>query len=327
MLAVNDNGLYCAAGGFYIDPWGEVDRAVITHAHGDHARPGARRYLTTQAGEAVLRARLPDASVQAVAYGEPVSIGGVSMSLHPAGHILGSAQVRLERAGEVWVVSGDYKVAPDPTCAGFEPLRCHTFVTESTFGLPIFRWPAESEVLAAVNEWWRGNREAGKASILYAYPLGKAQRVLAGIDASIGPIYTHGAVEKINAIYRAAGIALAETTRADVPWREALIVAPPWCHGTPWMRRFGDVSTGFVSGWMRIRGTRRRRSVDRGFVFSDHADWPGLQRAIAETGAECVWVTHGYRAEMARWLEENGRRARVVETRFEGERDEAAEEA
>jgi putative mRNA 3-end processing factor len=307
-------------GDFYIDPCGAVDRAIVTHAHSDHASPGSRAYLTASPGQALLRARLgPDAAIQPIDYGEAVTLGATRVSLHPAGHILGSAQVRIEHAGEVWVVSGDYKLAPDPTCAPFEPLPCHTFVTESTFGLPIFRWPAETEIRDALHAWWRANQDAGRASLLFAHPLGKAQRLLALLDPAIGPIYTHGAVEGFNRIYREQGIALAPTTHVEGngPWPPALVVAPPSAHGSPWERRFGPASTAFASGWMRIRGTRRRRSLDRGFVFSDHADWSGLLRAIEATGAPSVWVTHGYRAPMVRWLSERGLQALAVETRFE----------
>jgi putative mRNA 3-end processing factor len=320
LLQLARDGLYCPLGDFYIDPWGAVNRAVVTHAHSDHASPGSRAYLTASPGQALLRARLgPDAAIQPLDYGAAVTLGDTRVSLHPAGHILGSAQVRIEHAGEVWVVSGDYKLAPDPTCAPFEPLLCHTFVTESTFGLPIFRWPAETEIRDALHAWWRANQEAGRASLLFAHPLGKAQRLLALIDPAIGPIFTHGAVEGFNRIYREQGIALAPTTpiNGGVPWAKALVVAPPSAHGSVWERRFGAASTAFASGWMRIRGTRRRRSLDRGFLFSDHADWSGLLRAIEATGAQSVWVTHGYRAPMVRWLTERGLQALSVETRFE----------
>jgi putative mRNA 3-end processing factor len=334
-LQATDNGLYCAGGDFYVDPWRPVDRAVITHAHSDHACPGSRAYLAARSGETLLRARVgADAAIQAVEYGEPLSLGGVHMSLHPAGHILGSAQVRIESAGEVWVVSGDYKLEPDPTCAAFEPVVCDTFVTESTFGLPIYRWPSEAEVFAEIRSWWAANRQAGKASVLFAYSLGKAQRVLAALAAGAGPIYTHGAVENFCRLYREAGIALAPTTHvgaapAGTDWSGALIVAPPSANGTPGligMRRIGPVSTGFVSGWMRIRGARRRRSLDRGFVLSDHADWPGLMAAIRASGASRVWVTHGYRAPVVEWLKQQGLDAQAVETRFEGEQDETGAE-
>lgn len=331
LLQLTDHGLYCPEGDFYIDPWQGVERAVITHAHADHARPGSRHYLTARPGEQVLRLRLgPEPAVQAVEYGEPVTLNGVRVSLHPAGHILGSAQVRVEARGEVWVVSGDYKVEPDPTCAPFEPVRCHTYVTESTFGLPIYRWPAQAEVFAEVHAWWRANREAGRPSLLFAYALGKAQRLLAGLDPSAGPVYTHGAVEKLNDAYRAAGVSLPPTQHVGSArggdWATALVVAPPSAQGTPWTRRFGAASTGFVSGWMHIRGARRRRAVDRGFVLSDHADWPGLLGAVRATGAERVWVTHGYTAVLARWLREQGLDAHTVQTRFEGERDDAADD-
>ncbi len=305
---------------------------MVTHAHADHASAGSRSYLTARAGESLLRARVgPEPTIETLDYGAAVSINSVRVSLHPAGHILGSAQVRLESGGDIWVVSGDYKLDPDPTCAAFEPLACGTFVTESTFGLPIYRWPAEKEVFAGIGAWWAANQKAGKASLLFAYSLGKAQRVLAGLDPAAGPIYTHGAVENFCRLYREAGIRLAPTTHAAAApaateWSQALILAPPSANGSPWARRFGPVSTGFVSGWMRIRGARRRRSLDRGFVLSDHADWAGLNAAIASSGASRIWVTHGYRAPLVEWLRQQGREAQVIDTRFEGEQDETGAE-
>ncbi len=316
MIELRPAGLYCPAGQFYIDPWEGVDRAIITHAHPDRAQPGSKSYLTAHAGEALLRARIgPEPPIRTVDYGERVAMDGVTVSLHPAGHILGSAQVRIERGGEVWVVSDDYKLAPDPTCAPFEPLRCHTFVTESTYALPIFRWPPAVEITAAIHDWWRGNRQAGKTSVLFAQPLGLAQRVLASLDlpegASAGPICAHDSVETNNRLYREQGIALPLTGQ---PSKHSLIVAPASTMGSPWLKPLGPVSTAMVSGWMRIRGTRRRRSLDRGFVLSDHADWPALLRAIDETRAETVWVTGRHRAPLARWLEERGRYAVAIET-------------
>lgn len=330
LIQLTESGFYCSAGDFYIDPWQPVERAVITHAHADHARRGSRSYLTTQDGQRVLRTRMgPDAAIQAIPYGEVVSINGVDVSLHPAGHILGSAQVRVEHRGEVWALSGDYKTGPDTTCAPFEPVRCHTFVTEATFGLPIYRWQPQSEVFSEINAWWRANQAAGKASLLLGYSLGKAQRLLSGLDASIGPIFTHGAVERLTDDYRATGVRLPPTryvgeAERGTPWKQAMIIAPPSAHGTPWMRKFGPISAGFASGWMRIRGARRRRAVDRGFVLSDHVDWPSLQETIGATGAERVWVTHGYTAVVARWLQEQGLDAYAVPTRFEGEDGSAA---
>lgn len=325
LLRVDENGLWCEAGGFHVDPWAPVPKALITHAHSDHARAGSNAYLCASPCEPVLRARLgPECLIQTLGYGESLGVGDVSVAFHPAGHILGSAQIRVEYRGEVWVVSGDYKLAPDPTCAPFEPVRCDTFVTESTFGLPIYRWQPEAQVSAAVNDWWRSNREHGKCSVIFAYSLGKSQRVLAALDASIGPIFCHGAVERMNQVYRSNGVPLAPTLHhADVDrkydWSQAMVIAPPSAHGSVWMKRFGTLSTGMASGWMRIRGTRRRRSIDRGFVLSDHADWPGLQTAIRETGADSVLVTHGYRAPLVRWLREQGKDAESLETRYENE--------
>ena len=333
MLRLTDAGFYCDAGQFHVDPWRPVERAVVTHAHGDHVAWGCRAYLTSREGAGVLAARLPpDAAIEAVAYGEPRRLGDVVLSLHPAGHILGSAQVRLERGGEVWVVSGDYKTDPDPTCTPFVPVRCHTFVTESTFGLPIYRWPPQSDVFAEINAWWLANSQAGRASLLMGYALGKAQRLIAGLDPAIGPILTHGAVERMTAVYRAGGIPLPATTYAGADgrrrdWSGAIVIAPPSASASPWARRFGDAATAFASGWMRVRGARRRRSVDRGFTLSDHVDWPSLLSAIELSGAERVWVTHGFTAPVVRWLEERGIEAQAVATRFEGETDDADADA
>lgn len=334
LIADTPAGLYCSRGDFYIDPWQPVPRAVITHAHGDHARWGHEQYLTAADGEFVLRTRMgPQAHISTLKYGEPLTLGEVEVSFHPAGHVLGSAQIRLEHAGEVWVVSGDYKVAADPTCQPLEIVRCHTFITESTFGLPIYRWPDHEALARSLNDWWRAMRDEGRAAVVYAYSLGKAQRVLAALDPSIGPIYCHGAVEKLNAAYRFTGIELPETKHAGgaevKSWAGAIIVAPPSAAGSPWQRKFGDASTAFASGWMAVRGARRRRAVDRGFILSDHADWPGLCSTIAATGAGRVLVTHGQVPVMVRWLREQGLDAHALHTEFEGEldgRDAAVEE-
>jgi putative mRNA 3-end processing factor len=329
MLQATNAGLYCPDGDFHVDPWKPVDRAVITHAHGDHVAWGSKAYLTSAIGQPLLSDRLPaGSSVTPLEYGSPVALNGVRVSLHPAGHILGSSQIRIEKNGEVWVVSGDYKTAPDATCAGFELVRCHTFVTESTFGLPIYRWNRQEELFAAINTWWRSNQAAGKASVIFGYALGKAQRVLSGLDPAIGPIYTHGAVERMTRYYREAGVSLPPTIAVGTAppgtdWSRAIIVGPPSAGGSGWMRRFAPYSTGFASGWMRVRGARRRRAVDRGFALSDHADWPGLLATIEGTGAEQVWVTHGFTNVMARWLEERGLSVRTVATYWEGEQDDA----
>ena len=318
VIAATPAGLYCREGDFYIDPRLPVKRAVITHAHGDHIRWGCQSYLCARDSRSLLRARLgPEAKIEDLAYGDTRHINSVALSLHPAGHILGSAQVRIEQDGQVVVISGDYKDVPDPTCAPMEPLRCHTFVSESTFGLPIFKWPRQEDVIREIRSWWQANREEGRASILFAYALGKAQRVLAGLDTFPGPILTHGAVEKINRCYRSAGIQLPATRYlGDVEDRhllkEALVVAPPSADQPAWLKRFPKRSRAFASGWMRIRGNRRRRAVDRGFVLSDHSDWDGLVQTILATRAETILLTHGYADEMARWLQEKGRQAEVL---------------
>ncbi len=280
-----------------------------------------------------MQRRLGDeAVIDSLPYGEAVVINGVRVSLHPAGHILGSAQVRVEHKGQIAVASGDYKTEADATCTPFEPIKCHLFITESTFGLPIYRWSPQQEVYDDINAWWRENQAQGKASLLLGYALGKSQRALSGLDPSIGPIFLHGAVHGLTEDYRATGIALPDTkliheVEGKFDWSQAMIIAPPSANGTPWVRRFGDHSTAFLSGWMAIRGARRRRAVDRGFVLSDHVDWPSLLSAIKATEAEKVWVTHGYSSIVVRYLEEQGLAARVLETEYEGEQDDSALEA
>ncbi|MDB5930327.1 MAG: ligase-associated box helicase [Polaromonas sp.] len=330
LIVARPEGLYCPPGDFYIDPWRPVESAIITHGHSDHSRAGHSRYLAHAQSAGILRSRLGEITLQTLPYGEAVTHNGVRISLHPAGHVLGSAQVRVEHGGEVWVASGDYKLEDDGTCQPFEPVPCHTFITESTFGLPIYRWPSQAELFADINQWWRTNAAAGRASVLFCYAFGKAQRILHRVDASIGPIVAHGAVEPLNRVYREAGVHLPATlTVAEVAagaFGQALVLAPPSAQGTPWMRRFGFYSDGFASGWMLLRGTRRRRGVDRGFVMSDHADWPGLQRAIDGTGASRVFVTHGSVAVMVRWLQERGLDAQGFKTEY-GDEDMADQAA
>lgn len=328
MVVVRKEGLYCVPGQFYIDPWRPVDRAVITHAHGDHARYGHGRYLTAAPGVHVLRSRLGEITVDGLEYGERIVHNGVTISLHPAGHVLGSAQVRMECGGEVWVASGDYKVEPDKTCAPFEPVPCHTFITESTFGLPIYRWEPEQSIFDDINRWWRKNADEGRCSVIFGYSFGKAQRILSGLDPAIGPIVCHGAVEPLNRVYREGGIALPPTlmvsdvSKADL--KRAIVVAPPSASGSPWMKRFGDYSDAFASGWMQLRGARRRRGVDRGFVLSDHADWPGLMSAIGATGAGRIIVTHGSIPVLVRWLCQQGLDAAGFDTEYGDDDDDVA---
>lgn len=323
LLEVNANGLYCPAGDFYIDPWRRVRRAVITHAHGDHARWGHWAYLCPEEGYHPLRSRMgPYMSIERMAWGGRKIINGVSVQFYPAGHILGSAMVLVEHRGERWLVSGDYKTETDPTCSPWQPVRAHTFITECTFGLPIYVWPKQAQVFSDINAWWRGNQAAGAASVIYGYSLGKAQRILAGIDADIGPIYAHGAIWKMNQAYRRAGILLPKTLKPDFSrapdWggKAPLVVAPPSADGTPWLRRFGAASRAFASGWMHIRGTRRRKNLDRGFVLSDHVDWPSMLAAIEATGAERVIATHGSVDTVVRYLREQGYDAAAFQTLY-----------
>lgn len=332
LIKLTKSGLYCAAGDFYIDPWLPVKNAIVTHAHADHAYRGSGNYLVTREGEKLYRIRLGfDARLEMLSYGETRSIGGVRISFHPAGHVLGSAQVRVEYKGEIWCVSGDYKLAPDPTCAAFEPVECHNLITEATFALPIYRWQDTKKIAEDINDWWRRNREQDKASILCAYALGKSQRLLASIDSSIGKIFTHGSTQRLNEAYRESGVDLPETVYAKAVEKKSefpgsLIVAPPSALGSSWIKRFGKISTAFASGWMIVRGARRRKAVDRGFVVSDHADWDELQTAVKESKAETVFVTHGYIEEFVRWLNENGYNAKPLKAQFVGDEEEKEED-
>ncbi len=318
ILEPTSSGLYCSTGDFYIDPWRPVKRAVITHAHADHARPGSRSYLCSKASEVLLKSRLGhEANIESLEYNEKLTINSATVSLHPAGHMLGSSQVKIEVGGHTYVVSGDYNTEANSTCEPIEHTQCHTFVSECTFGLPIFRWPSPEQVFDEITSWWQNNRNQGRTSILFAYSMGKAQRILANIDPAIGPILTHGAIQKVNDCYRLLGVDLPVTqyigdlSRRDIP-EGALVVAPPSADNPAWMRRFPNRSRAFVSGWMRIRGNRRRRSVDRGFILSDHSDWNGLVRTILASEAEKIILTHGYTSEMARWLQEKGHNAEVI---------------
>jgi putative mRNA 3-end processing factor len=320
LVTVRPEGLYCEAGDFYIDPWRPVQRAVLTHAHGDHAYAGHGHYLAAAPGANILRRRLGAVALDTLAYGETRERDGVRVSLFPAGHILGSAQIRLEYRGEVWVVSGDYKLEPDPTCAPFEPVRCDVFITESTFGLPIYRWQPGAEIFTGVQGWWAENAAAARPSVLFCYALGKAQRILNAVDPSTGPIVCHGAIEALNALYAEQGVALAPSTPLASLDRSALqralILAPPSAQRSPWLKRFSGHSDAFASGWMQLRGPRRRRGVDKGFVLSDHADWPGLLEAINATGAQRVLVTHGQVHVLVRWLREQGLDAAALATTY-----------
>ncbi|MGB1235163.1 MAG: ligase-associated DNA damage response exonuclease [Planktomarina sp.] len=323
VLQFTDRGMYCPAGGFYVDPWKPVDRALITHGHADHARWGHKHYLATDAAGPVMRHRLGDVSLETVSYDTKMQIGGASVSFHPAGHVPGSAQIRIDVGGEVWVAAGDYKTVNDGLSEPFEPIKCHAFITESTFALPVFKWTEQATLKADLNQWWAENAAQGKTSIIGAYSLGKAQRIMTALDDQ-GPILCHAAIENTNRVLRAQGVKLPDTVLVtkDTNIKDhpgAFVIAPPSAIGSAWSQKLGPQSTAFASGWMAMRGVRRRRAVDRGFIMSDHADWPGLNEAIAATGAEKIFVTHGYTSIFAKWLREQGYDAHVVSTDYSGE--------
>jgi len=324
LLQFTPKGIWCAQADVYIDPWKPVKKALITHGHADHSRYGSDAYLVTETAAPVIKYRLGDIKMETIRFGKKITINGVDFSFHPAGHILGSAQIRVEYKGEVWVASGDYKLEDDGLAEPFEPVKCHTFITESTFGLPVFNWRPQKEIFADINAWWRKNAEEGKVTFITGYSLGKAQRILQGLDMTIGKVYTHGAVENINDVVRSQGIELPETTRVtreispkDYPAN--LVLAPPGALNSAWMKKFKPLSVGIASGWMAMRGARRRKAAERGFVLSDHVDWKDLNRAVEATGAERVIVTHGYTSIYTQYLQEKGLKAQAAVTEFTGE--------
>ena len=328
MIEHTPQGLYCRAADAWVDPWRPVPRALITHAHADHARPGCGEYWAVDCSEAVLRQRLgQEINLHPMRYGEERWLGQCKVSFHSAGHVLGSAQIRLEAEGEVWVVSGDYKRDDAPSCDPFEPVRCDVLITEATFGLPIYRWESGADVARQIRDWWQGDRS--RPSLLFCYAFGKAQRLLAELHA-IGvdeEVLLHGAVETITRHYRDAKVPMVPSRPvSELPRKQSLagklVLAPPSAHRSSWMRRFKAPQTAFASGWMAVRGARRRRGYERGFVLSDHADWPGLLRTVRESGARKVYVTHGQSDVLARYLRESeGIDAEPLDTLFEGESD------
>ncbi len=318
LIELTSSGLYCAAGDFYIDPQQPVRRAIITHAHTDHAKPGSQAYLTSNSGKPLIQQRVGlRAKVESIEFGEEIDMRGVKVSLHPAGHILGSAQVRVEYKGEIWVVSGDYKLEPDATCETFEPVKCHTFITESTFAKPHYKWKSQKEIFNQINDWWQLNAAWGTTSIVAAYSLGKAQRVLAGLDPKIGPIMVYHTVEKFLPAYRTAGIEFPEVvilndeTLKEMKDKNPMIIAPPQFGRADALKHFNMVATSFASGWMS-KGGLHSKIHDRGFALSDHADWEGLLTAIKATGAENIFVMHGFVNTLANYLRSIGLNANVM---------------
>ena len=330
LLSFTDKGIYCEQADVYLDPWRPVARAIITHGHSDHARWGHKHYLSTPGTEHIMRHRLGVIQSQSLGFGESLTINGVHFSFHPAGHVLGSAQIRCEYKGEIWCFTGDYKLQNDGVSEPFELVKCHHFITESTFGMPIYRWQPQDLVFQEINDWWQACAKTGKTALLTGYSLGKAQRLLANIDPSIGEIFVHGAIDNMNRALAQIGLQLPKTTRITreieaEKFQGALILAPPGALAGPLARKFRQSSTAIASGWMSLRGARRRRAVDRGFVLSDHCDWDELNRAIQATGCENVYVTHGYTHVFAKWLREQGLNAKIVATEYEGESAEIGE--
>jgi len=329
LIAFTDKGLYCKQGGFYIDPWHPVEKAVITHAHSDHARSGSNAYLCHHLTKPLLQLRLGDNYYQSVDWNEPVWMNGVKVSLHPAGHIIGSAQIRVEYEGEVWVASGDYKTEDDGLSGAFEPVKCNVFITESTFGLPIYKWKKQVDIYNDLQQWVAQNIANKKTSVLIAYSLGKAQRVLQPLSAMGLPVFVHGAVWNVHQALANSGWQLPRVERVvpDTP-KELLagniVIAPPSADGTPWMKKFYPYSVGICSGWMQVRGNSRRRNADAGFALSDHADWEGLLKAVKATSAQKVYATHGFQAAFSRYLNEQGIEAGEVKTAYGSEDDEEA---
>ncbi len=321
LIDFTDKGLYCSAGGFYIDPWKPVQRAVITHAHSDHARSGSDHYLCHTLTKPILQLRLGNNNYQTVEWNEPVTINNVQLSLHPAGHIIGSSQVRVSYKDEVWVVSGDYKTVDDGISGAFEPVRCNTFITESTFGLPIYKWESQETIFSNIQDWVLQNQAEEKTSVLIAYSLGKAQRILQPLAETGLPLYAHGAVYNVQEVLQQNGwkLPVVKRVEAGMPketFKNSIVIAPPSADGTPWMKRFYPYSVGVCSGWMQVRGNARRRNADAGFALSDHADWQGLLSAVKATGAEKVFVTHGFQAVFSRYLNEMGIEAAEVKTAY-----------
>lgn len=326
LLESTDKGIYCNAAKVYLDPWKPVDKAIISHGHADHSRWGHKQYITHHRNIPIIKHRLGDIKATGVDWGEVFHINNVKFSLHPAGHIIGSSQIRVEHKGEVWVFTGDYKTENDGISTPYESINCHTFITECTFGLPAFSWTPQQEVLNNINQWWVENRANGQTSVLFGYSLGKAQRLLKYLDTDIGKIYTHGAIENMTEVLRPL-VDFPETTliTRDTKKTELLgniVLAPPSAHGSTWIRKMVPYVTASASGWMAFRGARRRRAVDKGFVLSDHCDWEGLLTSIKATGAEKIICTHGYTDIFSRYLRELGYDARTESTQYGEEENE-----
>ena len=327
LIEFTDKGLYCPQGDFYIDPWKSVNKAVITHAHSDHAKFGSNYYLCQHSTNPLLQLRLGENNYESLDWKETVFMNGVSVSFYPAGHIIGSAQVRVEYKGEVWVISGDYKTEDDGVSTAFEAVKCHNFITESTFGLPIYKWKPQAEIFNNMKEWIYENNASGKTSVFIAYSLGKAQRILKPLSETGLPIFAHGAVFNVHETLLKSGWQLPLVTRVtpETPKQDfagKIVIAPSGAEGSSWIKKFSPYAIGICSGWMQVRGNVRRKNAEAGFALSDHADWPGLLSAVKATGASKVFTTHGFQSAFSRYLNEQGIETAEVKTHYGNEEEE-----
>jgi putative mRNA 3-end processing factor len=325
LLVFNSNGIYCSQADVYIDAWRPVKKAIISHGHADHSKYGHGQYITHHLNVPIIKHRLGEINVKGVEWGETFTINNVKFSLHPAGHIIGSSQIRVEHKDEIWVYTGDYKTENDGISEAFSPIKCNTLITECTFGLPVFKWQPQHQVFDQINSWWLENKNQKMTSVILGYSLGKAQRILKHLDPSIGKIYTHATIENMTEILR-LNHDFPETHRITKDTKKQdllghIVIAPPSAQGSPWIRKMVPYVTASASGWMSTRGARRRRAIDKGFVLSDHADWNGLLSAIKETNCEKVICTHGYTDIFSNYLRSIGYDARTEQTQFEEEID------
>lgn len=314
-------GIYCIPGKFYLDPWFPVECAVISHGHADHARWGNKHYLCHHDSKAILKHRIgQDISIESIGYNDPKNINGVEVRFFPAGHIIGSAQIRLEYKGYVIVFSGDYKTQPDYISAPYEPVKCHEFITESTFGLPIYKWKSEDQLRDELHHWIRQNQQNNRTSVFIGYSLGKAQRIMKLVE-NTDQVFVHSAIHNLNNAIHSSGIDLPETHLLEPDFDKKLVenkvvILPPALLDSRLLKRIPNAATAICSGWMQIRGNRRWRAVDAGFSVSDHADWDGLISAVKATEAEKVYVTHGSQATFSKYLNEIGIEAEEVKTEY-----------